>query len=83
MSKHRGMVRVFARGKTLIGVFAALLMFVTRASAEEKEPVALVQLGAAGEWGLPMPALASVQQGPSNLRPSKIGWKSKRCYVPI
>jgi hypothetical protein len=30
-----------------------LLLFAAAASAEEKEPFAVVQLGAAGEWGLP------------------------------
>jgi hypothetical protein len=31
----------------------ALLLFAAAASAEEKEPFAVLQLGAAGEWGLP------------------------------
>ena len=53
MSKHRGLVCVLARGKSVIGVFAALLLSAATVSAEEKEPFAVVQLGAAGEWGLP------------------------------
>ena len=43
MSKHRA----------FICAIGALLLFAATASAEEKEPLAVVQLGAAGEWGLP------------------------------
>jgi hypothetical protein len=52
MSKHRRLVRVFAKAKTLIGFVAALLLFVGTALAEEKEASAVLELGAAGEWGL-------------------------------
>jgi hypothetical protein len=53
MSKHRALIWVLERGKTLVWVIAALLLFAATASAEEAEPFAVVQLGAAGEWGLP------------------------------
>jgi hypothetical protein len=53
MSKHHGLVCVFAPGKTLMGFITALLLFAAAALAEEKEPFAVVELGAAGEWGLP------------------------------
>jgi hypothetical protein len=43
MSKHRGLVCVFARGKMLF--IAALLLFAGPASAEDKEPFAVVPLG--------------------------------------
>jgi hypothetical protein len=51
MSKHRGLVCVFARGKMLF--IAALLLFAGPASAEDKEPFAVVPLGGAAECGLP------------------------------
>jgi hypothetical protein len=54
MSKHRGLARVCAHRRILLGFTAALLLlFAGTASAEEKEPFAVVELGAAGEWGLP------------------------------
>lgn len=52
MSKHRRLVRVFAKAKTLIGFVTALLLFVGTARAEDKDPFAVAELGAAGEWGL-------------------------------
>jgi hypothetical protein len=39
-----------ARGKTSIGLIAALLLFAGTALAEEKEPVAVIELGGAGAW---------------------------------
>jgi hypothetical protein len=53
MPKHRGLVRVSARGSILLGFIAALLLFAGTALAEDKEPSAVVELGGAGEWGLP------------------------------
>ncbi len=53
MSTRCGSVRVFARAKILITLFACLLLFAGTALAEEKEPFAVVELGAAAEWGLP------------------------------
>lgn len=53
MSKHRGLVRAFARGKMPIALIAALLPFAGMASAEDKEPSAVVELGGAGSWDLP------------------------------
>lgn len=53
MSKHCGLVCVFAHGKMLKGFIAALLLFAGPALAEDKEPFAVVELGGAGEWGLP------------------------------
>jgi hypothetical protein len=38
--------------RKLLLIFAALL-FTASAQAEDKEPTAIVELGAAGEWGLP------------------------------
>ncbi len=34
------------------GPLAALLLFVGTAQAEEKEPIAIVEIGGAGDWGL-------------------------------
>ena len=53
MSKHRGLIRVLARGRALTTATAALLLFGATALAEEKDPFAVVELGAAGEWGVP------------------------------
>jgi hypothetical protein len=47
MSALLGLIRVLARGQAL-----ALLLIAGAAFAEDKEPVAIVELGAAGEWGL-------------------------------
>ena len=46
MSKRLGLIRVLARGQAL-----ALLLIAGAASAEDKEPFAIFELGAAGEWG--------------------------------
>jgi hypothetical protein len=51
MSGHHGFVRAFARGSLLSGLFAALLSAKT-VLAEENEPLAVIELGAATEWGL-------------------------------
>jgi len=53
MPKHRGLVCVSARGSILLGFIAALLLFAGTALAEDKEPSGVVELGGAGEWGLP------------------------------
>jgi hypothetical protein len=53
MPKHRGLVRVSACESILLGCIAALLLFPGMALAEDKEPSAVVELGGAGEWGLP------------------------------
>jgi hypothetical protein len=47
MFKLFGLIRVLARGQAF-----ALLLFATTASAGDKEPLAVLELGAAGEWGL-------------------------------
>jgi hypothetical protein len=47
MFKHLGLIRVLARGYAV-----ALLLFAGVASAGDKEPLAVLELGAAGEWGL-------------------------------
>jgi hypothetical protein len=47
MSALHGLIHVLARGQAL-----ALLLIAGAAFAEDKEPVAIVELGAAGEWGL-------------------------------
>jgi hypothetical protein len=36
----------------MIGALVALLLFAGKASAEDKEPSAIVEIGGAGEWGL-------------------------------
>ena len=36
-----------------MGLAAVLLLFAGEAQAEEKEPSAIFEIGAAGEWGLP------------------------------
>jgi hypothetical protein len=46
----------------LTGLAVALVLSVDRVWAEEKEPVAVVGLGAAGEWGFPG---AEFSRGPS------------------
>ena len=46
MSKRLGLIRVLARGQAL-----ALLLIAGAALAEDKEPLAIFELGAAGEWG--------------------------------
>jgi hypothetical protein len=47
MSTLLGLIRVLARGQAL-----ALLLIAGAAFAEDKEPLAIIELGAAGEWGL-------------------------------
>jgi hypothetical protein len=47
MSTLLGLIRVLARGQAL-----ALLLIAGTALAEDKEPLAIFELGAAGEWGL-------------------------------
>jgi hypothetical protein len=52
MSKDRGMVRVFARGLMFVAIIATLFLCAATALAEDKGPLAIFQLGGAGEWGL-------------------------------
>ena len=51
MSKHLWLIRVFVRGKILSALLPLLLPAGT-ALAGDKEPFAVLELGAAGEWGL-------------------------------
>jgi len=51
MSKRICLFRVFMRGKILLALLP-LLLPVGTSSAEDKEPFALLELGAAGEWDL-------------------------------
>jgi hypothetical protein len=53
VSKHHQGWVVFARAELLMAFVVASLPFAATALAEEKEPSAVVQLGAKGEWGLP------------------------------
>jgi hypothetical protein len=46
MFKLLGLIRVLAHGQAL-----ALLLIAGAALAEDKEPLAIFELGAAGEWG--------------------------------
>jgi hypothetical protein len=39
--------------RVLLSLMTALLFFTASAQAEEKEPNAIIELGGAGEWGLP------------------------------
>jgi hypothetical protein len=52
MSRHHGLVRVFVRGCVLLFSFTAPLLPAGMAMAGEKEPLAVIELGAASEWGL-------------------------------
>ena len=49
--KERASVCVCSRVGILIGVGASLLPGLSAALAEEKEPLAVIELGGAGEWG--------------------------------
>ena len=51
MSKNHGLVRAFARGK-LLAFFMAPLLPAGMALAEEREPLAVIELGVAAEWAL-------------------------------
>lgn len=51
MSKDLWLIRVFVGGEILSAVLPLLLPAET-ALAEDKEPFAVLELGAAGEWGL-------------------------------
>jgi hypothetical protein len=51
MSKHLWLSRVFARGIILLLLLPPLVP-AGAALAEDKEPFAVLELGAAGEWGL-------------------------------
>jgi hypothetical protein len=70
MFKRLGLIRVLARGQAL-----ALLLIAGAALAEDKDPLAIFELGAAGEWASTAEALASARQRRSNLRRLRIGWK--------
>lgn len=52
MSKHSGSVRACARAIILWGLSTAVLLPAATALAEEKEPFAVFEFGAATEWGL-------------------------------
>ncbi len=52
MSRDHGLVRVFMRGAPLLLSFTAMLLSAEMARSEEKEPLAVVELGATSEWGL-------------------------------
>ena len=47
MTKRVGLFRALARGQAL-----ALLLVAGPALSEDKDPLAIIELGAAGEWGL-------------------------------
>src|ERR1700678_2375676 len=52
MSRHHGLVRVLMRGSTLLLSFTDMLLSAGMALSGEKEPLAVIELGAASEWGL-------------------------------
>jgi hypothetical protein len=52
MCRHCRLVRVFVRGGILWGLFVVMLLPAAMALAGEKEPLAILQLGAGTEWGL-------------------------------
>ena len=51
MFKHLRPIRVLVRGGTLLGLLIAVPLRAGTALAEEKEPIAVFELGAAAEWG--------------------------------
>jgi len=53
MCKLCALVRVVTRSAMLAALVGASLLSVEPAFAEEKEPAAIIGLGAAGEWDLP------------------------------
>jgi hypothetical protein len=75
MSKHHRIVRAIVRGGRLSGLFTALLLPAGLALAGETEPLAVIELGAATEWGLKAAAPALGQRRRSNSRRSRIGSK--------
>jgi hypothetical protein len=52
MSKHHGLLRVAMRAEILLALVTALLLTVATAFAEDKEPLVVLELGAAGQWGI-------------------------------
>jgi hypothetical protein len=52
MSRHYEPARVFVRGGMSLGLSMAMLLPTGMAWAGEKEPLAILQLGAGAEWGL-------------------------------
>lgn len=52
MPKHRGRVCVNACGMALMGFVVVQLLSAGTAQAEDKEPLAVFELGAAGDWGI-------------------------------
>jgi hypothetical protein len=57
MSGDHGLVRVFTRGSPLLLSFMAMMLSADMARSEEKvplekEPLAVIELGVASEWGL-------------------------------
>jgi hypothetical protein len=52
MVTQHGLVRVTARGAMVFALFSSLLLPAVTAFAEDKEPLAVVELGAAAEWSL-------------------------------
>jgi hypothetical protein len=52
MANRHGSVRVIVRGTILFALFLNLPLPATTALAEDKEPLAVVEFGAAAEWGL-------------------------------
>src|ERR1700761_9392120 len=52
MSGDHGLVRVFTRGTPLLLSFTAMLLSTGMARAQEKESLAVIELGVASEWGL-------------------------------
>jgi hypothetical protein len=52
MANQHGSIRVIARGTILFAFFLNLPLLAGTALAEDKEPFAVVELGAAAEWSL-------------------------------
>jgi hypothetical protein len=52
MMNRQGLVRVIARGGILLALFSCLPLLTAPAFAEEKEPFAVVEFGAAAAWSL-------------------------------
>jgi hypothetical protein len=52
MFRYHRLFRTFVRGRMLSGLLIALLLPSRMALAQEKDPFAVIELGAAAEWGL-------------------------------
>jgi len=52
MSRHRGLACALSCGNAVVALAAVALALAAQARSEEKEPAAVLEIGAAGEWSL-------------------------------